>query len=430
MCSTLNLYSIKDKQINKIAMQLSTSIDDIKKTVPNWKETKSTQDVINAYVAFKKQDKKPKDLIPVVSIYDLLQKYPSIQFMKCHDAQPFQYKPFPISAFPKYQPSQGIFCETFIAIIPKGEVFSKNGYVKTGHNIMAETWYENQYAWQLNKLKNETPVLKNSPHKFTGRVAVITQTSEWCYFIWMTQVLERLRMIEESGLTYDWIYVTCNKPFMKETLKLFNIDPAKIIDPEKYGYIQADELLVPSLPTRKTLNNNKLFCDDLNLASFCSNEIIHHLQQIFLPLTQNVDTSDFSKKIFISRKDSANRRLTTNEDEIFSLFEPFGFKRYCLTDFSVLEQAALFNNANIIVATHGAALTNLIFCKPHTKVIEIFQARSSCTYWYMSQQLNLDYFYIKTMNFDAKNMVGTKNLAIPLEKIQEFSASHSDILSN
>ena len=35
-------------------------------------------------------------------------------------------------------------------------------------------------------------------------------------------------------------------------------------------------------------------------------------------------------------------------------------------------QITLFNNAKIIIAQHGAGLFNLIYCKPNTKIIEIF----------------------------------------------------------
>jgi hypothetical protein len=38
---------------------------------------------------------------------------------------------------------------------------------------------------------------------------------------------------------------------------------------------------------------------------------------------------------------------------------------------SIADQAELFQNAKAVVALHGASLTNLIFCKPHTPVLEI-----------------------------------------------------------
>ena len=87
---------------------------------------------------------------------------------------------------------------------------------------------------------------------------------------------------------------------------------------------------------------------------------VQFLRGAFIPAAQKVvDPSQFSKKVFVSRK-KAFRRKISNEDEIFALFKPHGFVRYNLEDLSVLEQVTLFHHAEIIVAEHGAALANLV----------------------------------------------------------------------
>jgi hypothetical protein len=42
-----------------------------------------------------------------------------------------------------------------------------------------------------------------------------------------------------------------------------------------------------------------------------------------------------------------------------------------LEDLSIEDQINLFSNAEVIVCAHGAAMTNMLFCKPHTKLFEI-----------------------------------------------------------
>ena len=107
-----------------------------------------------------------------------------------------------------------------------------------------------------------------------------------------------------------------------------------------------------------------------------------------------------------------------NEDEIFKLFEPYGFKRYVLGGMSIIEQVALFNQAKIIVAAHGSSLVNLIFCNPGTKVIEIFQKRSDSSFYYLSQIKNLDYQYIKTDVFE--NINGNEDTIVDIDIIKNF----------
>ncbi len=48
-----------------------------------------------------------------------------------------------------------------------------------------------------------------------------------------------------------------------------------------------------------------------------------------------------------------------------------------------------------IVAPHGGGLSNLVFCRPGTKVIEIFSPELVAGYfWKLSNQLGLDYYYV------------------------------------
>ena len=39
---------------------------------------------------------------------------------------------------------------------------------------------------------------------------------------------------------------------------------------------------------------------------------------------------------------------------------------------SVAEQVELFVYADVVVAPHGAGLTNLLFCREGTRIVEIF----------------------------------------------------------
>lgn len=355
----------------------------------------------------------------ITSIASIIKKHPEMTLLKIEGQQPFSYKPFPISKFPQCQPSTGTFEEKIMILIPNGEVFSPNGYLKIQDDIVAESMWENERSWQINSLQSESKKLTTHPLFIKGTVASIAQPSSSCYYIWLTQTLDRLRILQASKASYDWIYMSLDQPFMKESLKLIGVNLDKIINATEHNHIQAETLIGFSATVRKKLQNNKLFCNQKNLASYCSDQHIKYLQSTFLPLI-NSASNNFGEKIFISRKDSHNGRHIQNEDQIFALFKEMGFQKYCLTELSMIEQVAVFHNAKIIIAAHGAALANLIFCKPKTKLLEVFQARSSCTYWYMAQQLDLDYRYLKTMEFHEAYIVGGINTKIPLSIFQRF----------
>ena len=63
-------------------------------------------------------------------------------------------------------------------------------------------------------------------------------------------------------------------------------------------------------------------------------------------------------------------------------------------------------------------MSNMFFCKEGTKIIEIFQARSDCTFWYLSQQLDISYEFIKTIEFPVSS--GHQSTFIPLNTIKDF----------
>ena len=93
---------------------------------------------------------------------------------------------------------------------------------------------------------------------------------------------------------------------------------------------------------------------------------------------------------YIKRTQTPRRRLL-NETEIISYLEKFGFDAVSLNFENYLYQIALFRKAKVIISTHGASLTNLIWSR-NTKVIEIFPKNLKPKHYLnISSQLNLEY---------------------------------------
>lgn len=98
------------------------------------------------------------------------------------------------------------------------------------------------------------------------------------------------------------------------------------------------------------------------------------LRNSFIPhIISHMKESDtlYPEYIFISRNEDSDRRQILNETELFEKCEVLQkFKKINITDYTLLEQMVLFYNAKFIIAAHGAALINTIFCNKAT-VIEI-----------------------------------------------------------
>jgi hypothetical protein len=111
------------------------------------------------------------------------------------------------------------------------------------------------------------------------------------------------------------------------------------------------------------------------------------------------DGKDCVKRIYVSRHDARLRRVL-NEKSFMPKLESRGFERAILGELPIAQQVALFSQAEIIVAPHGAGLAHIAWCKPGTKIVEFFPSpdgprglvrNATYDYWLLSQLLGLDY---------------------------------------
>jgi hypothetical protein len=331
------------------------------------------------------------DRYNVVLLKDLIAHGANITIQKCLEKYPFEVAPFPLSE--KY-PYKGYFKEPFIAFIPEGKVQGYAGVI----------FFQDYVIKDLFRIDEKTVFAKNFSskiHKYEGRLAVLEQVASDNYFHWTNEVLGRLALLEMQNIEYDKLYVSMAKPYMKQFLvDIWGINPSKIIaSSDSVDFIQADMLIVPSLIDKLMISDNV----EHHAGHYTQPIIINYVREKVLSRLQqkiNLNNSKFSKRVFISRNDAPGRKIL-NEDEIFKIFENKGFKRYVLGQMTVIDQIILFHNAEIIVCEHGAGLTNALFCKPKTKIIEIFQELIPIDYWWISRMFDFDYIAINTMGKDA-----------------------------
>lgn len=274
----------------------------------------------------------------------------------------------------------------FVAILPEGRYWGSNG--KVGAIIAAD----NKLVWDASFLFGRTahkhPVFKQrnlSPATYTEEtVAILTFAGGTNYYHWMFDVLPRFDLLRKSKLKIDKYIVNNNGPvqYQYDTLKAIGLTGDKIIQTYKGIHLRAKRLAVPSMVVPAPPSSrapSRWACD--------------YLRMQFLD-KQRARRRKGYERIYISRADAGHRRVL-NEDMVMQVLERYGFKKVVLKTMSVADQVQLFYNADVVVAPHGAGLTNLVFCRPGTKVVEIYSPKhmNPC-YWYLSNHVNLDYYYI------------------------------------
>ena len=231
--------------------------------------------------------------------------------------------------------------------------------------------------------------IKRRPLHFKGRVMALSCTKN--YFHWLLKMLPRLHMIERSEGSLDGIDAFfINKPTWQQEQvyrRLQIWDRCTVIDNSTYAVCRM--LAAPSLA-----HDAAAWACRWVRTKLCPPE-----------------PSKRGRRIYAIRGNTA-QRCVINEDAVCKLLENYGFEIVDCSTLGVEEQAGLFAQSDIVVAVHGAALSNLVFCKPGTTVLEIFGAAANQkVYWLMSHRMGLRYYCLMAGPADAEG----RNLVIDLE---------------
>ena len=95
------------------------------------------------------------------------------------------------------------------------------------------------------------------------------------------------------------------------------------------------------------------------------------------------------RRLLIDRNREKRRNLL-NQDRLTAALRPLGFETVDPGVLDHADQVRLFSDAEAVVAVEGSALTNLIYCQPGTRVLEIRPDRLRFPFWIgLCKQLGL-----------------------------------------
>ena len=86
------------------------------------------------------------------------------------------------------------------------------------------------------------------------------------------------------------------------------------------------------------------------------------------------------KRIYVRR--NAGLRKLINDQEVSDVLSSAGFTIVSPETLSFSEQVRLFSQADIVMGATGAAMANLIFCPPGTRVHVLMAQHEEMPYWY------------------------------------------------
>ena len=214
---------------------------------------------------------------------------------------------------------------------------------------------------------------------FSGRLLnLTTRGASNNYYHFMFDVLPRLGVFEESMSDHkvDSVLVPHQARYQRELLEMVGLS-APMLQPQNRKAVRADCLVVPSNPNK-----------DLTAPRW----VTQWLRDRLPPSGANSD----ARRLYLTRGDRPNTRRYVYEAELWPALERRGFARLDPGTLSVQEQIDLFSAAEVVVGPHGAALTNIVFCRPGARVLELFAGNYvHLGLWAISQSIDgISYQYV------------------------------------
>jgi len=199
------------------------------------------------------------------------------------------------------------------------------------------------------------------------------------YYNWIMDYLIRIEGLEyyqeQTGIKPVLIIDSNPQTWKIESLKLLGYEPDDCIQWNR-ARIKVKQLVVPSFRRKQRL---------------VSPTACRWLRQRLLSNLPDVGSEklSFSSRIYISRAETAGRQVI-NEDDVLEALTPFGFVAYTLENMSFSDQVRLFSQAEVVVAPHGAGLTNIVFAQ-NLIVVELFGSRVVPSFFLLAKAL--DFYY-------------------------------------
>jgi capsular polysaccharide biosynthesis protein len=199
-------------------------------------------------------------------------------------------------------------------------------------------------------------------------VASLVSFNATNYYHWIVEHLPQLRGVEHyterEGTSPALVVPTDPPQWMIDSLAACGYGASDWIE-WRGGTVAVDRLVVPDHPFRSTEVD---FPPAPENCRWLRERITGNVD------TESIDGLDLSPHVYISREDADSRRVV-NREALLEALRPLGFESYVLSDLRFEQQVALFEQAEIIVAPHGAGATNMIF-STDAAFVELCHARN------------------------------------------------------
>ncbi len=261
---------------------------------------------------------------------------------------------------------QGVF------VLPRASVLSDNGWIFTrrGRIAVGTTTYITDPQWMP---RLHLPPLRIGATRLRGRT--LSLLSSWAamnFYHMLMEALPRIDLVLRAGWRWeDFDHVLLpafSTPTIERLLLETGLPREKVLAlaPHTWDYLRTDELVCTTFP---------------GACAAVSPPSVDYLRRLYASATMNVRlpaSAQPARRVFIRRR--SNIRPLRNEHDLAELAVQHGFT--VIDPSEIPNPEDVFAAADVIVGAHGAALANLVFCKPGTHVLELLPSAQAFPHYF------------------------------------------------
>lgn len=206
------------------------------------------------------------------------------------------------------------------------------------------------------------------PTEYIDKGIFLAGNGSFNYYHWMIEILVKLEFLQDLNGKYQNFPLLVSEdianiePFHQALNFISNNTPIIMLDKKKTYFVS--KLVHINSPNKCPFNLREGY--RIRVSDF----IIRDSSINFLRKQLNADWKTSAKigpkRIFFARQTG---RRNYNQDEIYIIFERYGFTRVFMEELSLRDQIDMVANAEMIAGPTGAAWTNIIFCREGTKCL-------------------------------------------------------------
>lgn len=211
--------------------------------------------------------------------------------------------------------------------------------------------------------------------RICGEAVVISCPYANNYFHFLFDSLPRLLELDENSSCP--VILNDERTFQREYYELLGLPVERRVSVSGSSHWKPDELIIPSIPL-----------PELNMLGAVAPHACDFLRQL-LDHSRVCAQSSPARKIWIGRRSGRNY---ANAEAVSEWLVRHSFIECFLEELSVVEQIALFRDADVVAGIHGAGLANLVYCRPGTRVVEVLPEHWGWPFYRsLSAAVGLDY---------------------------------------